>query len=324
MHRLHLVPMYLNRILHILHRTTGPQDHTTSEQVVAADITRPRTRLQNKIIKLKDFGPDIVRYDPSKKGFIAQVSSPDSEQSEPISHTEAMKSSQWQLAMSEEYDALLKNGTWTLVPSRPGINLVDCKWIFKIKQHADGSVERYKARLVAKGFSQRYGLDYVETFSPVIKPTIVRLVLSIAVSKGWSIRQADVKNAFLNGELQETVYMKQPPGFISTKFPQHVCKLQKALYSLKQAPRAWHSKLSSKLCTLQFQPCKIDTSLFIYKSANLTMYVLTYVADLIIVSSSEAATTHLLKQLDWVFYQGSWAASLIFWVLRCIHLGLVL
>jgi hypothetical protein len=105
-----------------------------------------------------------------------------------------MKSSQWQLVMSEEYDALLKNDTWTLVPSRPGMNLVDCKWIFKIKRHADGSIERYKVRLVAKGFSQRYGLDYVEMFSPVIKPTTVRLVLSIAVSKGWSIRQADVKN----------------------------------------------------------------------------------------------------------------------------------
>jgi hypothetical protein len=212
-----------------------------------------------------------------------------------------MKSSQWQLVMSEEYDALLKNDTWTLVPSRPGMNLVDCKWIFKIKRHADGSIERYKVRLVAKGFSQRYGLDYVEMFSPVIKPTTVRLVLSIAVSKGWSIRQADVKNVFLNGELQEAVYMKQPPGFISTKFPQHVCKLQKALYGLKQALRVWHSKLSSKLCTLQFQRCKTDTFLFIYKSANLTMYVLTYVDDLIIVNSSEAATTHLLKELDCEF-----------------------
>jgi hypothetical protein len=127
--------------------------------------------------------------------------------------------------MQEEFDALIHNNTWKLVPPKPGRNLVDCKWIFKIKRHADGSIERHKGRQVAKGFSQRYGLDYAKTFSPVIKPTTVRLILSIAVSKGWGIHQADTKNAFLNGELQETVYMKQPPGFISTTHPQHVCQL---------------------------------------------------------------------------------------------------
>jgi hypothetical protein len=127
--------------------------------------------------------------------------------------------------MQEEFDALIHNNTWKLVPPKPGRNLVDCKWIFKIKRHADGSIERHKGRQVAKGFSQRYGLDYAKTFSPVIKPTTVRLILSIAVSKGWGIRQADTKNAFLNGELQETVYMKQPSGFINTTHPQHVCQL---------------------------------------------------------------------------------------------------
>jgi hypothetical protein len=140
--------------------------------------------------------------------------------------------------MQEEYSALMKNDTWKLVPPQPSRNLVDCKWVFKIKRHADGSIERYKARLVAKGFHQRYGLDYDEMFSPVIKLTTVHLILSIAVSKGRSIRQVDVKNAFLNGELQETVYMKQPPDFVNSSYPQHVCCLQKALYGLKQAPRA--------------------------------------------------------------------------------------
>jgi hypothetical protein len=127
--------------------------------------------------------------------------------------------------MQEEFDALIQNGTWKLVPPKPGTNLVDCKWIFKIKRHVDGSIEHYKARLVAKGFSQCYGLDYVETFSPVIKPTTMRLILFVVVSKGWSVRQADVKNTFLNGELQETVYMKQPPGFVSSTHPQYVCQL---------------------------------------------------------------------------------------------------
>jgi hypothetical protein len=100
--------------------------------------------------------------------------------------------------MQEEYDALIKNGTWQLAPPQPGSNVVNCKWVFKVKRHADGSVERYK---VTKGFNHRYGLDYDETFSLVIKPTKVRLILSIAISKGWCIHQADVKNVLLDGDL---------------------------------------------------------------------------------------------------------------------------
>jgi hypothetical protein len=141
--------------------------------------------------------------------------------------------------MNEEFTALMKNGTWDkdLVPSQPSRNLVDCKWIFKVKCHSDGSVECYKAQLVAKGFSQRYGLDYAETFNPVINPTTVRLILSIAVPRGWSIHQADVKNAFLNGELQETVYMWQPLGFVNPSPHHHVCHLRKVP---KKHGYVWH------------------------------------------------------------------------------------
>jgi hypothetical protein len=259
---------------------------------------RPRTCLRNNISKIKDFGHDIIRYDPKKRGFLAQVTHPDTVESVPISYAEALRSPHWKRAMQDEYEALIRNGTCQLTPPPLGGNVVDCKWIFKVKRHADGSVECYKARLVAKGFHQRHGLDYDETFNPVIKPTIVHLVLSIAVSKGWCIRQADVKNAFLNGALQETVFMKQPPGFVTSTQPQHVYRLQKALYGLKQPPRAWHSTLTSKLCSLNFRQCKTDTSLFIYKTKHLTMYVLIYVDDLIVVSSSNVATGCLLQQLD--------------------------
>ncbi|XP_071677214.1 uncharacterized mitochondrial protein AtMg00810-like [Lolium perenne] len=109
----------------------------------------------------------------------------------------------WRRAMELEYQALMKNGTWTLVPPRSGVNIIDCKWVFKVKTHADGSIERYKARLVAKGFKQRYGLDYEDTFSPVVKPTTIRVLLSLAVTRGWSLRQLDVQNAFLHGVLEE-------------------------------------------------------------------------------------------------------------------------
>ena len=115
------------------------------------------------------------------------------------------------------------------------------------EKHADGTIERYEARLVAKGFKQRYGIDYEDTFSPVVKAATVRVVLAIVVSQGWILRQLDVKNTFLHGVLEEDVYMKQPPGFEDPRFLYHICKLDKSLYGFKQAPRAWYSWLSSKL-----------------------------------------------------------------------------
>lgn len=150
--------------------------------------------------------------------------------------------------MDTEYSALLRNQTWTLVPPKKGINLIDSRWVFKVKRKADGSVEHYKARLVTKGFKQRFGVDYLETYSPVIKPTTIRVIISLAVTRGWNMRQIDIQNAFLHGYLQEEVYMKQPPGYESPNVPSnYICKLNKALYNLKQAPCAWHSRLTQKL-----------------------------------------------------------------------------
>lgn len=163
--------------------------------------------------------------------------------------------------MDVEFSALQKNQTWRLVPSVLGRNIIDCKWVYKIKRRADGTIDRYKARLVAKGFKQRYGIDYEDTFSPVVKAATIRLVLSIVVSQRWSLRQLDVQNAFLHGVLEEEVYMRQPPGYQDKRFPDYVCKLDKALYGLKQAPRAWYHRLSAKLQELGFKPSKGDTSL---------------------------------------------------------------
>jgi hypothetical protein len=113
----------------------------------------------------------------------------------------------------DEYCALIKNATWYLVPPRPGLNVVDCKWVFKIKQKPNGPIDRYKARLVARRFKQQYGVDYDDTFSLVVKPTTIPLLLSLVVSCGWVIQQIDIQNAFLHGFLDEDVYTKQPPGF---------------------------------------------------------------------------------------------------------------
>jgi hypothetical protein len=133
---------------------------------------------------------------------------------EPPSFTIASALTPWVAAMEDEYSALYKQGTQTLVPPAPSQNIVGCKWVYKIKRHADGSISRFKARLIAKGFHQQAGLDYDETFSPVIKPTTVRIILTLAAQFSWPLRQLDISNAFLHGFLKEDVYMAQPQGFI--------------------------------------------------------------------------------------------------------------
>ena len=126
---------------------------------------------------------------------------------------------------------------------------MDVSGCIKSSENSDGSISRYKARLVAKGYAQTHGIDYEETFALVAKMATIRSVIAVAVAKGWFLHQMDVKNAFLHGDLQEEVYMDQPPGYYEhVGHPEYVCKLQKALYGLKQAPRAWHDKIAEYLC----------------------------------------------------------------------------
>lgn len=142
--------------------------------------------------------------------------------------------------MHDELGALHRNQTWTLVPSTADMNIIGSKWVFKIKRNPNGTINQYKARLVAKGFHQHPGIDFKETFSPVVKPSTIRVILSLAVSRGWDIWQLDIDNAFLNGHLRENVYMQQHDGFLDPSKPTHVCKLHKSLYGLHHAPRAWY------------------------------------------------------------------------------------
>ena len=150
----------------------------------------------------------------------------------------ALQKDEWKQAMISEFEALKRNNTWFLVPLPKERIPIGCRWVYKVKVNPNDSVGKYKARLVAKGFHQQVGFDFNETFSLVVKPTIIRIVLTIALSRGWSVRKLDINNVFLNGILQEEVFMSQPQGFVDEKHPEYVCKLHKALYGLKQAPRA--------------------------------------------------------------------------------------
>ncbi|GKC86797.1 ribonuclease H-like domain-containing protein [Tanacetum coccineum] len=153
----------------------------------------------------------------------------------PRSHVHTLRDPNWKEAMLDEYNALITNRTWVLVPRPTNVNVVRSMWLFKHKFNADGSLSRYKARLVANGRSQQQGIDCDETFSLVVKPATIRTVLSLAVSHDWPIHQLHVKNAFLHGHLSKTVYMHQTLGFFDPNKPDYVCHLQRSFYGLKQA-----------------------------------------------------------------------------------------
>ncbi|GKU98300.1 hypothetical protein SLEP1_g11320 [Rubroshorea leprosula] len=196
-----------------------------------------------------------------------------------------------------------------------GKPLVGCKWVYKIKTRSDGFVEHYKARLVAKGFTQAYGIDYEETFAPVAHLTSVRSLIAIAAAKGWKLFQMNMKNAFLNGDLVEDVYMQPPPGLEHP--PNKVCQLKRALYGLKQAPQAWFAKFSTTINEFGFTSSPHDTTLFIRKT-NYGMvtssddgYILSqtkYASDLISkagLTDSKIASTPLEPNVQLTFMDGS-------------------
>ncbi|KAJ9554225.1 hypothetical protein OSB04_018270 [Centaurea solstitialis] len=215
---------------------------------------------------------------------------------EPTSYKEAASCSQWQAAMQEELRALAKAHKWDSVLLPSGKRPIGSKWVFKIKTRSDGSVDRYKARLVAKGFNQEYGIDYEETFAPVARITSVRSLLAIAATKHWPLFQMDVKNAFLNGDLSEEVYMTPPPG---VSLPTgHVCRLRKALYGLKQAPRAWFEKFSKTVLSLGFSASNYDSGLFTRTSDSESILLLLYVDDMIITGDDSNGIASLKQSLS--------------------------
>lgn len=230
----------------------------------------------------------------TKFNYVAHKSVPNV----PTTYHQAQKISHWRKAMEDEFDALIKNKTWDLVPPNPTKNVVDCRWLFRIKHKPDGTVDRYKARLVIKGFTQRPGVDFHDTFSPVVKPVTVRLILSLAVQQKWPIHQLDVNNAFLQGTLEDEVSMSQPKGFEHPDYPNYICKLNKAIYGLRQAPRVWYKEFLNFLITIGFTKSKSDESLFILHAAEVTVYILVYVDDIIITGSTSSIVRQIIDKLS--------------------------
>ena len=187
---------------------------------------------------------------------------------EPQDFEEASRNEDWIKAMNEEMATIVKNKTWEMVNLPNGKETIGLKWIFKIKYNEDGSVQKYKARLVAKGYSQLPGVDFTETFAPVARMETIRTVLALAAQMELNVFQLDVKSAFLNGEIEEEVYVEQPKGYEVKGEENKVYRLRKALYGLKQAPRAWNSRIDRYFVKNGCDRSSSEPSLYVKKKAT--------------------------------------------------------
>ena len=196
--------------------------------------------------------------------------------------------------MNDEMEALQKNHTWELVSLPGGKRIVGCRWIFTVKLNPNGVIDRYKARLVTKEYTQKYGIDYGDTFAPVAKINTIRVIISIAANQEWPLRQFDVKNAFLNGTLNEEIYMDPPPGITCGG---KVCKLRRALYGLKQSPRAWFGRLSTFMKKNGYKQSDADHTLFIKQVFKKVTALIVYVDDMVVTGNDSNEIAALQESL---------------------------
>lgn len=259
------------------------------ERVVESPITRKSER-SNK-------GKAAVRYDDE---FNLSTGISNCEVVIPENYNDAILSKEkqrWMEAMDEEMASLQSHDTWELVQLPEGSNVVGCKWVYNLKYDESNEIQRFKARLVAQGCTQRYGIDYSETFAPVARNTTLRVLLSIAGREKMDVYHVDVKTAFLHGELDETIYMKQPPGY-ATDDRREVCKLNKSIYGLKQSARTWNQAIHAVLIESGCQQSQVDHCLYSKTIDGGKCYIITYVDDVIIASSNQNSIKEIIGLLS--------------------------
>lgn len=217
---------------------------------------------------------------------------------EPQNFEQAVKERSWRSAMHKELESIEKNDTWKLTELPNGHKVIDLKWIFKLKKDASGRVVKHKARLVAKGYVQEHGIDFEEIFAPVTRLETVRLLLALSAKNNWEVHHLDVKTAFLNGDINEEVYVAQPKGYVKKGQEKLVYKLSKALYGLRQAPRAWYAKLNSCLEKLGFKRCPYEHSVYTRQDKEDVLIIGVYVDDLLVTGSSVSCIEAFKKQMN--------------------------
>ena len=242
-----------------------------------------------------------VRKEPERFGFLHEDGQPDDD---PRTYKEAVSdtdSGRWLEAMRSEMDSMYSNKVWTLVDPPEGIVPVGCKWIYKRKLGVDGEVVTYKARLVAKGYTQRPGIDFEDTFSPVAMSKSIRILLAIAAYYDYEICQMDVKTAFLNGDIDKEIYMEQPEGFISKGDEQRVCKLQKSIYGLKQASRSWNIRFDETVKTFGFIQNVYEPCVYKKTSGSSIQFLVLYVDDILLIGNEVEMLEHTKAWLSTQF-----------------------
>lgn len=198
---------------------------------------------------------------------------------------QSQNSQKWIEAMDDKMKSMYDNKVWDIVSLPEGVKPVGCKWIFKIKRDSKGNVERYKARLVAKGFTQKEGIDYVETFSPVSTKDSFRIIMALVAHLDLELHQMDVKTAFLNGEIDKTIYMVQPPHYEVGDPKGMVGQLKKSIYGLKQAYRQWYIKFDQIIVSFGFESNKIDKCIYHKFSGSKVMFLVLYVNDILLATN---------------------------------------
>ncbi|PKU67006.1 Retrovirus-related Pol polyprotein from transposon TNT 1-94 [Dendrobium catenatum] len=277
-------------------RQTQSIQHTVEPLVLDTATQRSTVPTHHMITRAK-----TGSLKPKSRLNLLHIQPPPETDNTPTNYNTAAKHLEWRTAMNNELYALQKNGTWTLVQPPPNSLILGCKWTYRIKKHADGTIAKHKARLVAQGNNQEYGLDYTETFSSVAKLPTIRVLLTVALHNDWTVHQMDVANAFLHGNLTETVYMAQPKGFVDPSNPDHVCYLHKAIYGLKQAPRQWYNTFTSYLVSIGFSHSAADPSLLHYKHDTIQFFLLMYVDDILISGNNPKEISSIIARLSQQF-----------------------